>query len=103
MRDAIDVLIVIALALQMLANTAVLLCVVALLTLVLRQLKPSTKVFPAPVLEQPWREKPAPINPCDHCQAELGDPESSRIMGAGEATVMIYKCPKCSLPTERQV
>lgn len=97
MRDVIDVLVIVALTLQMLTNTVILLGVLALGYHVFRKQPSENKTPVLQVVEAP----PVPKNLCDHCQAELGDPASSRIIE--EATVLIYQCPKCSLPSERQV
>lgn len=97
MRDVIDVLVIVALALQMLTNTVILLGVFTLLVALYRKQNPVNAV---PILERP-EAPPAPKNPCDHCQSELGDPASSRIIE--DATILVYQCPKCGLPSERQV
>lgn len=96
MRDVIDVLVLVALTLQMLTNTLILLGVFALLISVYR--KP-IRANVAPIMER--SVPPAPKNPCDHCQAELGDPVSSRI--SEDVTTLVYQCQKCGLPSERQV
>ena len=100
MRDVIDVLIIVALALQMLTNTAILLGVFAIVVMLMKQFKKSTPTNSAIAQATSPQIAKQPVNPCDHCGTELGDPASSRIMGEG--TVLIYQCTKCSLPTERQ-
>ena len=97
MREVIDVLVIVTLALQMLTNTVILLGVLAFLYMVSRKQQPSAQIAPAPVLEQPKKAQ----NPCDHCQAELGDPSTSRVME--DATILVYTCPNCRLPSERKV
>lgn len=96
MRDVIEVLIIVTLGLQMLTNTVILLGVFAFAIWMIRRAETSTKQVVSPITDVP-----VPRNPCDHCQTELGDPTTSRIMG--ENTVLIYTCPKCGLPTEQAV